>query len=100
MQSCYSFLLTGKKLTAKMERNLALCVVSENDLRDLGTFGFDIKEKFIDAALNNSRNINGAATDIIKQWAQKYEDKEKAYTDLCAILRNINRNAWINELED
>ena len=84
-----------------MEGNLALCVVSEEDLRDLGTFGFGVRERIIDAALaNNHRSINAAATEVIKRWAQEQEDMEKAYEQLCGILRKIGRNAWINELED
>ena len=84
-----------------MLRNLASCVVSEEDLRDLGTFGFGVREKNIDRALNdNNRKINAAATQVIKEWARVQEDDEKAYNDLCAILRKIRRNAWIKELED
>ena len=84
-----------------MRRNLALCVVSEEDLRDLGTFGFGVRERIIDAALtNNNKSINAAATEVIKRWAQEQEDMENAYEELCGILRKIRRNAWINELED
>ena len=84
-----------------MEQNLALFVVSEEDLRDLGTFGFQVRERIIDVALaNNHRNINAAATEVIKRWAREQEDMEKAYEKLCGILRKIGRNAWINELED
>ena len=84
-----------------MQRNLALCVVNEDDRRDLGIKGFEVKERIIDAALtNNHRNINAAATEVIKRWAQEQDTEEIAYENLCVILKKIKRNAWINELED
>ena len=74
-------------------------VVSEEDLRDLGTMGFGVRERIIDAALtNNNKNINAAATEVIKRWAQEQEDMEKAYEQLCVILRKIKRGGWIKEL--
>ena len=82
-----------------MKLNLALSVVSEGDLRQLGTFGFGADERIIDAALNNNnRDINAAATQVIKQWAQDQEEDE-AYENLCTILRKIKRKGWINDLE-
>ena len=83
-----------------MERSLSLCVVSDDDLRDLGTSGFKVKERVIDAALFNHKTISAAATEVIKQWGREQENKEKAYEDLCVILRKLGRGSWINELED
>ena len=81
-----------------MRRNLALLVVSEEDLRDLGTFGFGVREQIIDATLYNNEHINAAAREVIKRWAQEQEDMEKAYEQLCVILRKIKRGGWIKEL--
>ena len=91
--------ILGKKLTAVMERHLARCVVSEEDLRDLGTLGFGVRRHIIDAALfNHHRSITGAATVVIKAWSDEYLDKEKAYEDLCEALRKIHKNAWISDI--
>ena len=98
-EKCHCYFVV-KKLTAKMERNLALCVATDADLRDLGTYGFEVKERVIDAAIRNHKTISDAATEVIKQWVREKEDKEKAYEDLVAILRKIKRGSWINELED
>ena len=79
-----------------MRRNLAKLVVNEEDLRDLGIFGFGIEEEIIDAALTDKRGINAAATEVIKHWAREQEDMEKAMNNYVGF----GRNAWINELED
>ena len=83
-----------------MELNLAACIGSEEDLRDLGTLGFEVPPGIIDSVLHNQRTIiKAAAAEVIKQWAREQEDKEKAYEDLVGILKKIGRNAWVNELE-
>ena len=74
-------------------------MVSEEDLRDLGTLGFGVRQSIIDAALfNHHRSITDAATAVIKAWSDEYLDKEKAYEDLCEALEKIGRNAWINDI--
>ena len=82
-----------------MEGALASCVTNEMELRNLGTNGFQVRRNIIDAALNNKKgDIIQAAAEVIKQWGLDYDDKEKAFDDLCEILQNIQRRAWIGEL--
>ena len=82
-----------------MEHSLAQCVVSFSDLSDLGILGFRVGQNVIDTALTDSNgNITEAADLVIRTWSKKYEDKEKAYSDLCEILRRIGRPEWITAL--
>ena len=84
----------------KVEDALANQITDEAELRNLGTNGFKVRRRIIDAALSNKRGqITQAAAEVIKQWGLNYDDKEKAFDDLCEILQNIQRRAWIAELK-
>ena len=49
-----------------MEGHLAQCVVSEEDLRDVGTLGFGVRRQIIDAALFNHHTKFGLCGKEIK----------------------------------
>ena len=83
-----------------MKNNLAQCIYSPTDLRDLAINGMGLSGDYVSAMLQNySSNITEAATQVISKWGQSNRDPVKAYEDLCAILERIRRPAWINALQ-
>ena len=83
-----------------MKRALAKCVTSSDELRDLGIDGFGVKESNIDTALtNNNNSITEAARVVINTWSDDCEDPAEAFKDLCQILTDIKKRAWITAIK-
>ena len=84
-----------------MEVYLASLITEAAELRHLGTIGLDVPANIIDGALNNKKGeITEAAAVVIKNWGFEQEDKEKAFKDLCKILREIKRLSYIGPLKN
>ena len=83
-----------------MEDKLAQQITSNRSLRDLGTHGFGLPQNVVDTALHNNQDINEAALTVISKWSEKYSDKVEAYSQLCVVLRRIDKGGWINVLKD
>ena len=90
----------GPKLTEAMKFNLSRQITSQSELRNLATLGLRVQSFVIDTGLTNVGDINNSALNVIDDWDATKTDKRAAYNELCQILTDIGRAAFINVLVD
>ena len=79
---------------------LAEKITNVSDLRTLALRGLDLDSNTVDSTTyNNEKAIQEAAYRILQKWLQKQDNKQNAYTNLLAALRNCGFNMMATELK-
>ena len=74
-------------------------ITTEDDLFTLGVTGLKLSRSVIQTALtNNQREINSAAHTVLRKWFVQQENREDAFTDLQAALRQCEMSHLASQL--
>ena len=86
------------ELTDAMVNNLAQCLTSEENLRNLAMNGFGMKRYVVERHVSNHRKLNDAAYHLLSEWLNSKATRVVAYRELCAALMTAGQEALIIEM--
>ena len=83
-----NYLTDEPKLTGEMMWKLSKQINSDGDLRTLAMEGLGLEDPTVNKNLQNKRDINEAAYQVLREWRTSQENDRIAYQNLCEALKD------------
>ena len=79
---------------------VAKCLTSPGDLRDLAVSGLHIQCYIVERSVANYKgSVSDAAYDVLRHWLDSQASRADAHRDLCEALKVVGRTALLQQLK-